>query len=137
MTNKKKDYKLTPLWQEIAEIIKNPDFQRSTVEPNGDFILYKKIITFLYRGPAGTLYEIKQALGKEQLDIFLKYVDFYLSNSETPGHYYPSRLVKNQIKEIEKSKNLFNLNETLNEISQLEYEKQGDKKAKGWKFDES
>lgn len=137
MTKKKKDYKLTAFWKEIAEIVKAPNYKEEKIKPNGDYILYKKIVTFLYRGSAGTLYEIKQALGEEKLRSFLDYLNFYLSNTETPGHYYPYKLVNKQIREIKQTKELFDLNETLNQISKVEFEKHGDKEAKGWLPDES
>ena len=131
MTEKKTDYKLTPFWKEIAEIVKTPSYKGEEIKSNGDFILYRKIITFLYRGSAGTLFEIKQALGEEKLKSFFDYLNFYLSNAETPGHYYPSKLVNKQIRE------LFDLNDTLNQISKVEFEKHGDKEAKGWLPNES
>lgn len=134
---KKKDYKLTPFWKEIAEIAKTPNYKGEEIKTNGDFILYGKIITFLYRGSAGTLYEIKQALGEEQLKSFFDYLNFYLRDAETPGHYYPSKLVNKQIREIKQTRGLFNLNDTLNQISQVEFEKHGDKEAKGWLPNES
>lgn len=137
MTKKKEEYKLTPFWKEITDIIERIDFQEQKIEPNGDFILYRKIINFLYKGAAGTLFEIKEALGEEQLNNFLDYVRFYLENYERPGHYYPSKLVKKQIKEVKQTKNLFDLSDTLNEISKLEFEKHGNKKAKGWLPNES
>lgn len=137
MTKKKEEYKLTPFWKEITDIIEKIDFKEEKIEPNGDFILYRKIINFLYRGAAGTLFEIKEALGEEELNYFLDYVRFYLENDERPGHYYPSKLVKKQIKEVKQTKNLFDLSDTLNEISKLEFEKHGNKKAKGWLPNES
>lgn len=137
MTNRKEEYQLTPFWQEIADIIEKIDFKEEKIEPNGDFILYKKIINFLYKGAAGTLFEIKEALGEEELNNFLNYVRFYLENCERTGHYYPSKLVKKQIKEVKQTKNLFDLSDTLNEISKLEFEKHGNKKAKGWLPNES
>lgn len=137
MSKKKEEYQLTPFWKEIIDIIEKIDFKEEKIEPNGDFILYRKIINFLYRGAAGTLFEIKEALGEEELNYFLDYVRFYLENDERPGHYYPSKLVKKQIKEVKQTKNLFDLSDTLNEISKLEFEKHGNKKAKGWLPNES
>lgn len=64
-------------------------------------------------------------------------MNFYLSNAETPGHYYPSKLVNKQIKEIKQTKELFDLNDTLNQISKVEFEKHGNKYAKGWLPNES
>lgn len=132
MTRKKEEYKLTPFWKEITDMIEEIDFKEEKIEPNGDFILYRKIINFLYRGATGTLFEIKEALGEEELNNFLNYVRFYLENCERPGHYYPSKLVKKQIKDVKQTEKLFDLTDTLNEISRLEFEKHGDKKAKGW-----
>lgn len=137
MTKKKKDYKLTPFWKEIAEIVKMPSYKGEKIKLNGDYVLYKKIVTFLYRGSAGTLYEIKQALGEEKLKSFFDYLIFYLSDAETPGHYYPSKLVNKQIREIKQTRGLFDLNDTLNQISKVEFEKHGDKEAKGWLPNES
>lgn len=137
MTKKRENYELTPFWREIAEIVKTPSYKEEKIKPNGDYILYKKIVTFLYRGSAGTLYEIKQALGEEQLRSFFNYLNFYLSDAETPGHYYPSKLVNKHIREIKQTKELFDLNETLNQISKVEFEKHGDREAKGWLPNES
>ncbi|WP_223896154.1 hypothetical protein [Lactobacillus huangpiensis] len=139
MTKKKDEYQLTPFWQEIADITQEPDFQGEGqgIKVDGDSFIYNKLLTFLYRGAVGTLYEIKEALGKEQLDLFLNYIYFYINNSEKPGHYYPSQLVRKQIEEIKQTKDLFDLKDTLNEISRLEFEKHGVKNVKGWLFDEN
>lgn len=114
MTKKKDEYQLTPFWQEIADITQEPDFQGEGqgIKVDGDSFIYNKLLTFLYRGAVGTLYEIKEALGKEQL-------------------------VRKQIEEIKQTKDLFDLKDTLNEISRLEFEKHGVKNVKGWLFDEN
>ncbi|WP_407325293.1 hypothetical protein P8R55_08895 [Lactobacillus johnsonii] len=139
MTKKKKkiNYALTPIWHEIEKIIKNPDFKGSSMKTNDDFVLYRKIINFLYRGAAGTLFEIKEGLVEEGLEMFMQYLHFFLADIDKPGHYYPSALVKKQVKDIKRSSKLFELKDTLNEISRLEYSKHGDNEAKGWKPNES
>lgn len=135
LTKKKDDYQLTPIWKEIEEIIKWPDFKGTPMKTNDDFILYRKIINFLYRGAAGTLFEIKEGLGEKGLKMFMQYLLFFLSNVENPGHYYPSSLVKSQIKQIREVAGLFDIADTLNEISQLEYSKHGENPAKRWRPD--
>ena len=42
-----------------------------------------------------------------------------------------------QIREIKQTRELFDLNDTLNQISKVEFEKHGDKEAKGWLPNES
>lgn len=42
-----------------------------------------------------------------------------------------------QIREIKQTRELFDLNDTLNQISKVEFEKHGDKSAKGWLPNES
>lgn len=135
MTKKKIDYPLTPIWKEIEKIVKMSDFKGDPMKKNDDFILYRKIVNFLYRGAAGTLFEIKEGLGEKELKMFMQYLLFFLSNVENPGHYYPSSLVKSQIKQIQEVEGLFDIADTLNEISQLEYSKHGDNPAKGWRPD--
>ena len=49
MTQKKADYPLTEIWQEIEKIIKEPNFQGDKMKISDDFIIYKKITNFLYR----------------------------------------------------------------------------------------
>ena len=135
MTKKKIDYPLTPIWKEIEKIVKMSDFKGDPMKKNDDFILYRKIVNFLYRGAAGTLFEIREGLGEKELKMFMQYLLFFLSNVENPGHYYPSSLVKSQIKQIQEVEGLFDIADTLNEISQLEYSKHGDNPAKGWRPD--
>lgn len=137
MTQKKADYPLTEIWQEIEKIIKEPNFQGDKMKISDDFIIYKKITNFLYRGATGTLFEIKEGLGEKELRIFMQYLFFFLNDINHPGHYYPSKLVNSQIRQISESSNLFNIADTLNEISRLEYSKHGENNAKGWMPDES
>lgn len=77
MTQKKADYPLTEIWQEIEKIIKEPNFQGDKMKISDDFIIYKKITNFLYRGATGTLFEIKEGLGEKELRIFMQYLFFF------------------------------------------------------------
>lgn len=139
MPRRKANCELTPLWTEIERIVKEPNFdlQGEKLSPDHDYLLYRKIINFLYRGAAGTLFEIKEALGERALTAFLNYVTFFIGEAEQPGHYYPSSLVKKQIRQLKQVSDLIDLTETLNVISKSEYIKHGSKGEKGWKSDES
>lgn len=133
MTKKKPNYKLVPMWSEIKNIVKRPDYQGEKLRTSDDFILYRKIINFLYLGATGTLFEIKETQGLSKLFDFFNYILYFISNTNTPGHYYPSALIKQQIKDINTTTDLFNLDASLNQISRIEHAKHGDNRSKGWR----
>lgn len=127
----KPKYELVPFWNEINLFINDLEYKKSE-----DFLLYRKINTFLCNGPAGTLYIIKKALGMQKLKVFISFLLDYINNESTPGHYFPSYVVLNQIEQIKTISNLIDFDSTLNEISKIMHENHGDKNAKGWQSSE-
>ena len=99
----KPKYELVPFWNEINLFINDLEYKKSE-----DFLLYRKINTFLCNGPAGTLYIIKKALGMQKLKVFISFLLDYINNESTPGHYFPSYVVLNQIEQIKTISNSTN-----------------------------
>lgn len=133
MIKKKLNYKLVPMWSEIKNIVKRPNYQGDKLRTSDDFILYRKIINFLYLGATGTLFEIKETQGLDKLYDFFDYILYFINSASTPGHYYPSGSVKQQIKDINDTTDLFDLDASLNRISRVEHAKHGDQNSKGWR----
>ena len=70
----KPKYELVPFWNEINLFINDLEYKKSE-----DFLLYRKINTFLCHGPAGTLYIIKKALGMQKLKVFISFLLDYIN----------------------------------------------------------
>lgn len=138
-----KKYKLVPVWRQIEGMTHLKDFVplwqdllNNSFDFKTDFesLLYKKITYFLLYGPAGLFFLINNSLGKEKLNMFIKFITDYINDSSTPGHYYPSPEIKRAVTAIRGIANTFNFEDTLNEISKILESSHGIDNPEGWHY---
>lgn len=88
----------TPEWTALKELAAGNGLN-ALKDPQLDASLNKKIYWFLNGGAAGVLIIIKDVFGKDALQEFYEFLNYYLSSSESDGHYHYSDVIKNKIKD--------------------------------------
>ncbi|MDU7064719.1 MAG: hypothetical protein E6336_01110 [Lactobacillus crispatus] len=119
MTEKiKLEVQLSIEWLALADLATETEIKTKLPVKNADFDqwLVNKLTWFLYNGPAGTLYLIKEVFGDKELDKFIQWLLEYIQNPGTPKHYYPSDQVIKRITEYKESSKLIDFDQTLSDI---------------------
>ena len=86
-----KKIKLTKEWQALADLANETTGLGDLPKADETANLNKKIMWFLRHGPAGILQNILAVFGREGLEEFWAFLDYYLENQGSPGHYQPSK----------------------------------------------
>lgn len=86
-------------WQVLKDLAKGNGLQE-TEKPQLDATLNRKVTWFLYNGAGGVLTLIKEVFGDDGLKDFYDFINYFLSNSDTLGHYYHSDKIDNDIASI-------------------------------------
>lgn len=117
-----KEYNYSKEWQVLFNLSKGYGIQ-VIKDVQMDAILNKKINWFLNNGAAGVLVMLKEVFGSEAVQEFNTFLEYFLSNTDNPGHYYHSDTIKQDIKrmkfaamEIDFKKYLEDLKQELIEI---------------------
>lgn len=97
MANEKLHY--SKEWK-VLKNIANGNGLQGLEKPQLDATLNKKVNWFLYNGAGGVLSMIKEIYGEDALKIFYQFLNYFISDSDTPGHYYHSDKASNDMKLI-------------------------------------
>lgn len=86
-------------WQVLKELAEGKGLQ-DLEQIQLDATLNRKIYWFLFNGAGGVLNMVKELYGDDGLKAFYEFLNYFISNSDTPGHYYHSDKVSNDMKLI-------------------------------------
>lgn len=87
-------------WKVLKELSKGQGLQELT-QAQIDASLNRKINWFLYGGASGVISMIKEIYGNEALKEFYQFLDYFVSDPDTWGHYYHSDKINADAKTIE------------------------------------
>lgn len=87
----------SPEWQVLHKLAKGKGLA-SIEKVQVDISLNKKINWFLFNGATGVLMLIKEVYGNEGLKEFYSFLDYFMSDVNSLGHYQYSDKIKNDIK---------------------------------------
>lgn len=97
MANEKVHY--SKEWQVLKELAEGKGLQELE-QTQLDATLNRKIYWFLFNGAGGVLNMVKELYGDDGLKAFYEFLNYFISNSDTPGHYYHSDKASNDMKLI-------------------------------------
>ncbi|MGL5898883.1 MAG: hypothetical protein ACRCZW_04340 [Lactobacillaceae bacterium] len=97
MANEKVHY--SKEWQILKELAEGKGLQELE-QTQLDATLNRKIYWFLFNGAGGILNMVKELYGDDGLKAFYEFLNYFISNSDTPGHYYHSDKASNDMKLI-------------------------------------
>lgn len=86
-------------WQVLKELAEGKGLQ-DLEQIQLDATLNRKIYWFLFNGAGGVLNMVKELYGDDGLKAFYEFLNYFISNSDTPGHYYHSDKASNDMKLI-------------------------------------
>lgn len=113
-----KKIKLTKEWQALADLANGTTGLGVLPKADETANLNKKIMWFLRRGPAGILQNILAVFGREGLEEFRAFLDYYLENQGSPGHYQPSKGNESTINALKEENFDTNFSAYLNNLKQ-------------------
>ena len=102
-------------WKILKELSKGQGLQELK-QAQVDASLNRKINWFLYGGASGVITLIKEIYGDEALKKFYQFLDYFISNPDTLGHYYHSDKIKADTKTIADSTQGLNFGEYLGDL---------------------
>lgn len=97
MTNEKIHY--SKEWQVLKELTEGKGLQ-DLEKTQLDATLNRKIYWFLFNSAGSVINMIKELYGEDGLKAFYEFLNYFISNSNTPGHYYYSDKASNDMKLI-------------------------------------
>lgn len=86
-------------WQVLKELAEGKGLQELE-RTQLDATLNKKVYWFLFNGAGSVLSMIKEIYGDDALKAFYEFLNYFISNPDTPGHYYHSDKASNDMKLI-------------------------------------
>lgn len=86
-------------WRVLKELAEGKGLQ-DLEQIQLDATLNRKIYWFLFNGAGGVLSMVKELYGDDGLKAFYEFLNYFISNSDTPGHYYHSDKASNDMKLI-------------------------------------
>lgn len=112
-------------WQILKELSKGQGLQRLK-QIQIDASLNRKIDWFLYGGASGIISMIKEIYGNEALKEFYQFLDYFVSDPDTWGHYYHSDKINADTKIIEDATQGLDFKEYLEKLKKelVEQDKQ-------------
>lgn len=113
MTDEKIQY--SKEWRVLKELAKGKGLKELT-QVQIDASLNRKINWFLFSGAGGVISMIKEIYGNEALKEFYKFLDYFVSSPDTPGHYYHSDKINSDIKTIADATQEINFKEYLDKL---------------------
>lgn len=113
MTNDK--FKYSKEWQILKGLSRREGLQ-GLERVQVDASLNKKINWFLFGGAGGIISMIKEVYGNDALKEFYHFLDYFISDSDTPGHYYHSDKINSDTKIISDSTQGVNFGEYLEDL---------------------
>lgn len=113
MTNEK--FQHSKEWKILKELSKGRGLQELK-RVQIDASLNRKINWFLYGGASGVISMIKEVYGDEALKEFYQFLDYFISDSDTWGHYYHSDKINADAKTIADSTQGLNFGKYLEDL---------------------
>lgn len=113
MTNEK--FQHSKEWKILKELSKGRGLQELK-RVQIDASLNRKINWFLYGGASGVISMIKEIYGDEALKEFYQFLDYFISDPDTWGHYYHSDKINADTKTIEDATQGLNFREYLEDL---------------------
>lgn len=89
----------SPEWQVLHKLAKGEGLA-SIEKVQMDASLNKKINWFLFNGATGVLMLIKEVYGSDGVKEFYEFLDYFMSDADSLGHYKYSDKIKNDIKTV-------------------------------------
>ena len=124
------DKKYSPEWRALYDLSKGNGLSELK-EAQTDASLNKKINWFLKNGSGGLVVMIRDVFGKDSLESFYKFLNYYISLSDTNGHYHYSDTMKKDINIIENASQGIDFDKYLEQLKDELIKQDIEKKKRG------